>query len=203
MGRIPKASSYWRKTFIISKLDKYIERYGLKIVSIKKVDLRDTYLQYLHNSKLDDLLTVDGSIDRSMLNSPHFELAHLYYDHGKKWLMKHYKDTKYFQFKNNVLNRTDIVPLKKIGVFDSIRDGYPKKGHEKDYVVLLNEPLIHTRFNVKHIPLNSLEVFIGHHRIAALLALGINEVKVIIAEDIKKGTCDIYGKLSDNYRKAL
>ena len=194
---------YYGKGLIINKVYKYIDRYGLKISSIKKVDLRKSYIQYLCNEVLDSILMIDGVVDRNMLNSPHFELANLYFSNGEKWLVSNYIGTKYHKFKSKVLNREDGLPIRKLRVFDSIKQGYLKKGNEENYIVLLNKPLIETRYGIKSLNLKSPEIFMGHHRSAALLALGINEAKVIIAEDINKGSCDFYGKISKNYKELL
>jgi hypothetical protein len=202
MGRLSEASCYRREEFIISKIDRYIDRYGLKVDLVTNIDLRNIHLQYFYNRKLDKLLTVGGVVDRGMLNSPHYEFASLYYKNGEKWLDNNFKGTKYSYFRRKVLKKHEGVPRKKLRLLDSMRDGYLKKGFEESHIVVLREPLIISRYKA-NIILNPLEIFMGHHRVAALLALGINNVEVVMAKDIRSGSCDIYGKLSGNYRKAL
>jgi len=186
-----------------SKTKKYIDRYGLKIVSIIKIDLRRTHMQYRIDDQLDELLKVDGVVDRSMLNSPHYKLACLYFNKGREWCETNFKDTDYFKLFNKVLGRVGNVPFRKFDIFDSIKDGYLRDGFDADHIVVLEKPLIISRYGVEDIHLDPMEIFIGHHRASALLALGRNIVDVIIVEDSEPGTCNINGKLSNNYRKIL
>jgi hypothetical protein len=51
------------------------------------------------------------------------------------------------------------------------------------------------------IDLGSPEIFVGHHRVSALLALGVNKAKVVIAEDEKPGYCKSSFFLDIMYKK--
>lgn len=186
-----------------SRTYKYIDRYGLSIESIINIDLRKTHMQYFIHDEMDKLLTIDGIIDRKMLNTPHYKLASLYYDKGRSWFDKNYKSTQYFKFVNDVLGKKKYSFVRKFNLFDSIKLGYLKKGFEDDYIVVLKEPLIVSRYCFKDPSLKSLEIFMGHHRVAALMALKIYNVKVIMAKDVYQGSCDFNGKLSNNYKKIL
>lgn len=160
-------------------------------------------MQYYFSEYMDDLLLNYGSIDRNMYNSPHIDFADKYYKNGKSWTMNNFVDTKYYKFLRYVKKTDGHIPMRKISLMDSIKKGYLMEGHEEDFIVILDMPLIETRYNIKSLGLKSPEMFMGHHRAAALMALGINKVEVIIAEDIKVGECDIKGKLANNYRKIL
>ncbi len=170
------------------KIDMYLKRYGLKIEEIKKVDLTKVYYQYRPGVDYDRILT----------NSPHFELAQHYYNKGLKWLNANFKNTKYFIFQKDILKITPYVPVKKMRLFDSLKKGYLGKGYENDRIVILNDPFICTRYAL-NLSLPSPEVFMGHHRAGAMLALGQKNVEVIVAVDDMIGTKNCYGRLHDIY----
>ena len=98
-------------------------------------------------------------------------------------------------------NVSTTVPRKKITLFRSIKQGYLRSGHDNNYIVLLNVPLIISRYGVKDILIKSPEVFMGHHRIGALLALGVNSARALLAEDNMPGTRQCYGGIHDRYKK--
>lgn len=176
----------------MSKIDIYFKRYGLKIDEIKKVDLTKVYCQY----------RPDVEYDRIFTNSPHLEFAQHYYNRGLKWLNKNFKNTKYFIFQKDVLQIAPYIPMRKIRLFDSLKEGYLREGYENDYIVILNKPFICTRYGA-NLLLPSPEVFIGHHRVGALLALGIKKANVIVAMDREPGKCRCYGKLHNIYKKLI
>ena len=176
----------------MSKTDRYLKRYGLKIEKIKKVDLTKVYYQY----------RPDVVCDRILTNSPHFEFAQQYYSKGLKWLNENFQNTKYSIFQKDVLKITPYIPMRKIYLFDSLKDGYLRKGYENDYIVILNNPFVCTRYEV-NLSLPSPEVFIGHHRAGALLALGVEKANVIVAIDDEPGKCRCYGKLHDIYKNVV
>jgi len=176
----------------MSKTDRYIKRYGLKKERIDKVDLSKVYFQYQPSVKY----------SRILIDSPHVELAKLYYSKGLKWLNKNFKETKYFIFQRDVLNTTPYLPKRKMSLFDSIKKGYLAKEYKNDHIVILNTSFAFSRYNIDVSPDFTPELFMGHHRAGALLALGIKEVDVIIAVDDKPGECQCYGNLHDIYSKA-
>lgn len=175
-----------------NKTEKYMMRYNLGKVAIKNIDLKVTYFQY--HPEYDE-------IDLSMINSPHYELAKLYYDHGGIWLRRNFNKTRYFLWKSKTAGKEVSFSKKRIFLFDSIKKGYLAGGNRKNYIVVLDKPLIESRYDVSNIKLNSPEVFMGHHRIGALLALGIDRVRVIIAKDNTPGICKCYGKIHNIYNK--
>lgn len=176
---------------VSAKLEKYINRYKLEIIEFKNIDLRRTYAQYNPEYKFPDF---------SMFNSPHHELAQLYYDKGDLWLRKNFHKTKYFSWRKNLTKKELLLSKKIIFLFDSMKIGYLRNGHKKDYIVVLNTPFIASRYNVKNMGLKTPEVFIGHHRIGALLALGETKAEVVIAKDKDPGSKKMYGKLHDAYK---
>ena len=84
MEWLSKASSYRGETSRIkmSKIDKYIKRYRLKIIEIKMFNLESAYVQYRQLMKAED---------RKIKYSPHAELANLYYNNGQEWLENNFK----------------------------------------------------------------------------------------------------------------
>ncbi|KKK57815.1 hypothetical protein LCGC14_3050680, partial [marine sediment metagenome] len=139
----------------MSKIDRYVKRYKLKIVEINKINLDSIYCQYHPEMKLEN---------RIMNNSPHVELARLYYTKGLNWLEKNFTDTKYYKFQKNILKDYTHVPKKKIRLFDSLKQGYLRSGHEKDHILILNKSFISTRYGLNSVSVFAPEIFIGHHR---------------------------------------
>ena len=176
----------------MSKIDEYIKRYGLKVVEIKKINLSLTYCQYRPEINVEEI---------RMVNSPHREFADLYYKHGINWLEDNFHKTKYSNFQKNISGEKQYIPKKKIRLFKSIKKGYLINGYKDSHIVILNKPLIHSRYGVEDTSLETPEIFMGHHRAGALLALGKNKVDVIIAQDIQPGSCQCYGKLHNVYIK--
>jgi hypothetical protein len=184
-----------------NSLIKYIRKYDLELLMLKNVKLEETCMQYRPESLFYDLMRdKNGIIDLTMKNSPHREFAFLYYRKGLKWLTKNFKNTKYCQFKSKILNRDINVPMRKIRLFDSLKKGYLSKGFEKDYIVLLERPLVETRYGVKCSEYSCPEVFMGHHRIGALLSCGVKKADVIIARDIASDSRQCFGKIHNIYK---
>jgi hypothetical protein len=80
-------------------LAKIAESYGLEIVELRDVDLRKCYLQGKPDNPISHLLTTEDKMDSSLLNSPHYEFARLYFKKGVRWLKNNYETTKYYQMK--------------------------------------------------------------------------------------------------------
>jgi len=172
----------------MSKIDKYIERYGLELIKIEKVDLRTLHTQHRHGVNEDD---------SKIINSPQVELANLYYERGLSWLVTNFSKTKYYRFQKDILKNTPCFPMKKVKLFKSIKSGYLRGKHNRDYILILQTPFINSRFSID--AGFGPEVFIGHHRAGALLSLGINFADVMVAVDKKSGECECYGKLNKVY----
>ena len=175
----------------------YIKRYGLSFNHIEEIDLRESYAQYQPEVNYYKLFSSTSSL--SMTDSPHTEIAHLYYENGLKWLTENYKKTKYHKLRKQILQLSGPLPAKKINLFKSMKKGYLRGKFSNAYIVVLKEPLVVSRYNVDIPSLGSPEIFMGHHRVGALLALGINFAKVVIAKDAHPGTCQCYGRIHDIY----
>ena len=176
----------------MAKIDRYIDRYGLKFIEFKKIDLRTLFLQ--HRAGMDEEYS-------KLVNSPQLELAKLYYDKGTSWLIKNFKKTKYYTFQKEILHIDPHMPMKKIKLFDSVKKGYLRGAHSRDHILILKYPFVSSRYNV-HAGFSP-EIFLGHHRAGALLALGRNKADVIVAKDIKCGKRECYGKLHTVYNKII
>ena len=174
-------------------IDKVIKKYGLKAKSVESIDLSECYIQATPNNPLDDILSNDGQIDYTMKNSPHTEIARLFFEKGEEWLRTHYKSTKYYRF--HMLHKNqEKFPNKIVPLFKLIESGYLKKGYRRDYIVVLLESFAKTRYNID-IEIEAPEIFIGHHRAGARLALGKPMTKVLVAEDAEPGSCFTNGKI--------
>ena len=181
-------------------LDKELHKYGLRLDRFDRVDLKKCYMQSRPNNKfMDDVLGHIKDPERSlMLNSPHLELALLYFRNGKKWMIDHYDHTRYrtMQMKYKKKNK---FPFGFLKLCTSIKSGYLRKGFDSNFIVLLDEPFAKSRFN-RDVPNLSPEVWSGHHRVGAVLALnkisGLDSrVKVAVAADRKPGLLRSAGKI--------
>ena len=182
-------------------ISKSLSKYGLKPYSIEERELKSFYMQARPNHEfMNDVLGDTKSPQKrfSMINSPHFEFATLYYKNGKKWMMNNYDKTRYktmcFNYK-----RKKKFPQGFICLCDSVRGGYLRDKYSEDYIVILDESFARSRF--KRSVLNLVpEVWSGHHRIGAILALnsiGISSstVDVVVAKDRTPGTMRSAGKI--------
>jgi len=172
---------------------KILTPYGLKPVKTEVVDLRTCYSQCRPNQPIDELLLVNGKVDRNMMNSPHFEFANFYYS-NEKHLRNIFSHTRYAKMLR-LFGREPIFPEKFAQLCDSIKAGYLRRKHEENYIVILMESFARSRYNRDDVLNLVPEVWSGHHRIGSLLALGRYSAKVCIAEDIAKGTKMSYGKI--------
>jgi hypothetical protein len=154
-------------------------------------------MQYCPNSDmLNYFFMKDGILDTRMIFSPHYNIAKLYFKNGKEWLKKNYKDTDYYYMRTKFQNYNDISIEKFSSLCDSIKNGYLIGKYKDSYPVTLEQPFAKTRYN-REVPMSGYEVFSGHHRIGIILALGIIDEKVLIAEDLYPGSCYSNGKIHD------
>lgn len=137
---------------------------------------------------------IDGKIDTHMIHSPHYKIFKLYFDNGSDWLKSNYKSTDYYEMCTKIFGKRDISVKKIISMCESIKKGYLRKGYEEEYPTILEKPFAFTRYN-REVPMVKYEIFTGHHRIGALLALGVKRAKVIIGEDSKPSSCYSEGKI--------
>jgi hypothetical protein len=172
-----------------------IQRYNIGKKEVREIDLCETCMQYAPNSKmLYSFCMVNGELDTRMINSPHYEIANLYFNNGSDWLKKNYRSTSYYRMCRDFLGKKDISIEKIISLCDSIKKGYLRQGYEEEYPTVLEKPFAFTRYN-REAPMVKYEVFTGHHRIGVLLALEINKAKVIIGEDVAPSSCFSEGKI--------
>jgi hypothetical protein len=172
-----------------------IGRYGVVKKEIREIDLRDACMQYAPNSKMVySFCYEDGNLDTGMLNSPHCRIAKIYFKNGSDWLKKNYKTTEYYRMCTEFFGKKDISIKKIISICESMKKGYLREGYEEEYPTVLEEPFAFTRYE-RNVPMVKYEVFTGHHRIGAMLALGMKRAKVIIGKDSKPGSCYSEGKI--------
>jgi len=166
-------------------------------MAIRHIDLRECYIQPTPNRSIDHILMrKDGVIDKRMTNAPHTEIARIYYRHGANGLRNKFRKTRYRKmFKH--FGRRKAVGRRMIGFFESMRHGYRRsKKYKQQYIVVLEEPFANTRYE-RNIPVLVPEVWSGHHRIGALIALKRYHVDVVIAKDLIPGSKSCYGKIHD------
>ena len=169
-------------------------QYGLRKINICIMDLSNTYMQNLPNSNMfENIMLKDGIIDMSMQNSPHYEIAKLYFSKGENWLLENYKETRYFTMMTKYLKKKKVDVKKFMKLCKSIKKGYLRGRYKDEYPIVLNEPFAKTRYN-KNVFCPGFEIFSGHHRIGILLTLKKRN-KVLVAEDACKGSCYTRGKV--------
>lgn len=174
-------------------LDEILNKYGLYRIDIIDCDLRNCYIQYTPNRPIDDFL-ISPVVGPTMLNSPHYEIFSLYRKHGRKWLKSNYNDTQYCRMALSMGRKRFPTKIRKL--YSSLKRGYLRKGFRNNYIVILNQPFARTRYH-RDVRNNVPEIFIGHHRVGALLALDIFSVKVVLARDLIPGAYQSYGKIHD------
>lgn len=172
------------------KVNDILDKYGLGFNRISKIDIRETFHQSRPNSLLPCL-----RIEKGMLESPHFELAELIINKGRKYALKNYKKTRYSCFKQAV--GKNQFPKKMFKLIDSLKKGYLEPPYENDYIIVLNQSFAKTRYEREECSEYAPEIWSGHHRVGILLALGQFKVNVVIAEDIEKGSKRCSGKVHE------
>lgn len=176
-------------------IEKTIGRYGLIPDKYTTVDLRICFWQNTPNKPVCSLF----NHDRQMIYSPHVKIAQIYYRHGEEELRKRYKDTEYCKMKE-YFGKGNKFPPRLVSLFDSLKNGYLKGKYKEDYIVLLMQSFAISRYNRDEEDLVP-EVFSGHHRIGALLALERYDAKVLIAKDAHPGDKFSEGKIHNLCRE--
>jgi len=184
-------------------LKKKLVKHGLRPINIAKVNIED--LNFLRNVKCETIKTKDLSFiyfleyffeknnNWSIRKSMHFFLYDKYVNNS---MPDNFEDLDYYQWHKSLSNeginhRPHKWIIEKINSSIHIIDSIKKKGFQ-DYnldnlPIVLKNPLISTRYNINH-KINGYEIFDGHHRCSALLALGFKDVKVLFCEDVSKKT---------------
>ena len=166
-----------------------LKKYGLELQSFDNVVLKHLYPQPRPNEPLTQFYT-----EPTMIGSPHYEIASLFFKKGEEWLREHYEETRY----SKMLKAMDKpnFPEKIISLSKSLEKGYLQGDHKEDYIVILNEPFAHSRYGRKDVNLSFVpEVWSGHHRVGILLALGYDRADVLVAKDLKPGSKLTDGKI--------
>lgn len=167
---------------------KTIRVYGLEPVGVEQVDLRTCHAFYPPNRPMNDLFPNE----RLMAFSPHFEICELYLKRGLDWLLRNYRDTKYWEMMQRMGKKN--FPQKVVDLCESMKAGYRREGFGSSFVVVLMEPFSASRYG-RNVPNRTPEIWSGHHRTGAMLALGHNLVDVLIARDAKPGSKFSVGKV--------
>lgn len=160
-------------------------------------------MQFAPNSKIIySFCMIDGELDTHMINSPHYEIAKLYFDNGSSWLRNNYKSTNYYRMCIDFLGKKDVQVEKIISLCESIKKGFLRSGYEKEHPTVLEKPFAFTRYN-REVPMVKYEVFAGHHRVGVMLAIGMKKAKVIIGEDLNPSSCYSKGKIHNLCKELL
>jgi len=168
---------------------KFLRKYGLRVGEVKNIDLRETYAQCTPGRPVDSFFGDNGM----MIDSPHVEFAQLYYKHGLKWMKNNYKTTKLYLFKSKLRKKGFAVGM--VDICESIKRGYLHGKHASDHIIVLNTPFCNSRYDLKEDGGRVPEVFAGHHRIGALLALKKFVVPVLFCIDGCPGSKFSQGKI--------
>jgi hypothetical protein len=182
-----------------SKLD-------LEMVKLIKVPicLIEVEISVDFEDELAEFFYKDGSIDRSICNSPHYNLLKLYEKNGLDWIVCNVKALQYYDFfmKMNLIGeKTNLFDSSKkikfnhtkddilnkirnfINLYNSIKkNGYLSGNNKGKYISILTKPLAVTRFN-KRKTYESYGVFSGHHRLACLAVLGVDYADTLLLND--------------------
>lgn len=178
------------------KLNKFLNLYDLEVDKVVDLDLTKCFMQARPNKPLDEILVRDGRVDYSISNSPHREFADLLFQKGDEWLRLNYGQTRYCIMKTKLFKKPDDFPKRFVDLCNSLQMGYLRKGYEEDYIVVLDWPFANTRYK-RDVPDLSPEIFSGHHRAGALIAMGKNKIKVVVAKDTAPGSKQCFGKIHD------
>jgi hypothetical protein len=152
-------------------------------------------------------LKSDGSHNRSITSSPHYQLICIYQQKGLKWLKENFKQLDYYDFfmsfnqvgeKTNLFNPEQKHPVhftteqiwQKIERFIRLYEGLKKAGYVQGqykghYIAVLDTPLVVSRFG-KKTAFKPYEIFSGHHRASCLAALEQERVEVLLLQDVGK-----------------
>lgn len=148
--------------------------------------------------------TKEGSIDRLTCHSFLCDFLLYYIENGWSMTLKNIKELDYFKYfmecnrvgyKTNFFNGEKIpVKFKKsevidkarrfIGVYESIKEGgyLAKPYHAGMYVCVSKTPFPVSRMGMKT-EYQPWDIFIGNHRVAAMICAGIKKAPVIVFED--------------------
>jgi hypothetical protein len=196
------------KPLIQGDLSTY-RKLGLQPVRLMTLPLEE--LQCAYEADFEEHLRVfylrpDGSLDRSMKNTPHFKLLEYYREHGREALERHFRELDYYRYfmcfnkvghKTSFFDPTVKEPVhfddqriwRKIGrfidVYENVRRyGYQAGRFEGQLISVLKVPFVVSRFGME-VPYKPYEIFVGHHRATSLAVLGARSAEVLLLEDAR------------------
>lgn len=196
---------------MISPLSKLIEQeqcsladIGLHALEVLRVPIDKLHMQYRH-----ELRNAYGLLDPkgqtcSIVESPLYKTLLVYKKRGFAALKRHFRDLDYYKmfksfdgvgYKINWANGLEQIPfqwddrkilarlLRMIAIYKSIQsEGYLSGRFQARYITALAVPFERSRFG-RQFSWEPYELWGGHHRAAALAALGIQEAEVILLKD--------------------
>jgi hypothetical protein len=172
----------------------------LNIIPIKIIKINISELKFHITADEDSNL-----YNYAVQDSPHVKLLNKVAQRGEEYVFSHYMDLEYTFFLKNqkykynyfngevisrVMSEQQILSRIKsfIGVYNSIKtNGYLNPPFAKRPICILDQPFWNTRYGA-HLPNSLKEVFIGHHRLASLCALGQESINVVLLRDVHGST---------------
>ncbi|MBI4342273.1 MAG: class I SAM-dependent methyltransferase [Candidatus Omnitrophica bacterium] len=176
-----------------------LQAFGLRAVAPRTVRLEQLHMQYRHE------LHVPGLFEgQPIIRSPLLSAIRVYQRGGLRALRREFRHLSYYKmfksfdrvgFKIDWRNGVDRISfrwsdariwsglLKMVSAYESIkRVGYLGKGFRHRYIMALEIPFELTRFG-REMAWEPYEIWGGHHRAAALAALGVEEAEVVLLHD--------------------
>ena len=176
----------------------------LRAFGLRPVELRTVPLERLHMQFRRELYTPGLFEGQPVTRSPLFAAITLYQRGGLRALKREFKHLSYYKmfkafdrvgFKVDWRTGAGRLPfhwsdgriwtglMKMVSAYESIkRVGYLGAGFRHRYIMALETPFEVSRFG-REMAWEPYEIWGGHHRAAALAALGIREALVLMLED--------------------
>ena len=169
------------------------------ILLSKKQDLISVdSLHHRYLPKITPLHLFKGSDPMHISKSPHVKLLRHLIKHGFNW--RRLRNTKYVierrhRFGLGMTRWTDDWIKQHVrvrwNIFKSLeKNGYDKKKAKARPIIVLEKPLIETRFSWDSGFLNGPEVYDGFGRSSSAFVLGWEKIPAVIARDAKPGTME-------------
>jgi len=195
-----------RIIFGLEALYQRLNRFGLKPLSIQKVDIKHCNAQrpiLCEMLPTTDASTIDfveeyfsdsnGNPNWLIENSMHCSMYNSFIKHGKigdiqeldYWKWQSYLDRAGINERPPVWIKAKIK--KSINVLNSIRKNGFQECDMRKLPWLVAQPICSTRYGIKH-KIHGYEIYDGHHRISALSSLGVERVMAIIVVDNAENT---------------
>lgn len=177
---------------------------GLSPIKIIEIDLTNLYI--LRNVSCEMIETDNANLipfiedlkkkkSLNIFNSFHYDLFKKI-STNKITRSDDFSNLKYFRWhkslhKLKINNRSESWIKYKIlnafKLFESLQSKNFIKYNYLNYPLVLESPLIHTRYKIPY-KIKGYEIFDGHHRVACLAALKFKKIQCIVCKDISKKT---------------